>query len=103
VIAAPLAPERDRRYGRLYPLYGAGVVRGDVVRVTLDVDRLQHIVLYDRGSRLAAETQSWGTFGLEFAFPRAWHGSLRFYGARGLLATLPLASARPRARVVAVG
>jgi hypothetical protein len=102
-VAAPLPAERDPKYGRLYPLYGVGVVRADVQRVTLEIAGLQHATLYDRGSAFAAQATPWGTFALQSAFPRPWRGTLRFYGRHGLLAALPLASRHPRERVVAVG
>jgi hypothetical protein len=62
-------------------LYLVGVARGDVQRVVLDIPGQAPMELYTRG-------QTWGQF--EAAVAGAQGASLKLYGRRGLVETLPL-------------
>jgi hypothetical protein len=67
-----------------YPLYLAGVARGDVRRVVLEGRGFRKHVLYTRG-------ESWGQFEGAFGLPRRpWRGRLLVYGRAGLLQVVPL-------------
>jgi hypothetical protein len=72
---------------KAYPagLYLVGVARGDVHLVVLDVPGSAPSTLYSRG-------KTWGQF--EAAVSAARGATLKIYGSRGLVQTLPLPQAR---------
>jgi hypothetical protein len=90
-------------YG-VYPLFLMGAVRADVSRVTVASPNRPEASFYSRAAGW------WGTFDgtpgdsyVRAHVPTSpWRATVRFYGAHGLLATVPVRLARPGQALLAV-